>query len=100
MYDHAIQNQAVSLLQQPLIQAIFHKTNEASPVYFRLKNSIKTGSDTILIPCDVSDAEMLLSVAKHFCPGAVSKIRSVILASRTANSCGKQQHRALPIVPK
>lgn len=64
--------------------------NEASPLYFRLKNSITTKSDTILIPCDVSDAEMLLGVAKHFCPAAVAKIDSVILAFRAGKSASKQ----------
>lgn len=64
--------------------------NEASPLYFRLTNSITTKSDTILIPCDVSDAEMLLGVAKHFCPAAVAKIDSVILAFRGRESAGKQ----------
>jgi hypothetical protein len=65
---------------------ILKYANEASPVYFRLKNSITTENDTILIPCDVSDAEMLLGVAKHFCPGAVAKIDSVILAFRAGKS--------------
>lgn len=59
---------------------ILKYANEASPVYFRMKNSIATENDSILIPCDVSDAEMLLGVAKHFCPGAVAKINSVIVA--------------------
>lgn len=58
--------------------------NEASPVYLRLKNSINIAADTIAIPCDFAEAEMLLEVAKHFCPGAVSKIDSVIKAFRGA----------------
>jgi hypothetical protein len=65
---------------------ILKYANEASPVYFRLKNSISTESGTFLIPCEVSDAEMLLGVAKHFCPGAVSQIDSVILAFRAQKS--------------
>ena len=57
---------------------------ESCPVYLRLKNSIKIATDSILIPCDFSEAEMLLDVAKHFCPRAVSKIDYVIKASRVA----------------
>ena len=68
---------------------ILKYANEASPVYFRMKNSIATENDSILIPCDVSDAEMLLGVAKHFCPGAVAKINSVIVASRARTSSAK-----------
>lgn len=71
---------------------ILKYANEASPLYFRLKNSIATENDTILIPCDVSDAEMLLGVAKHFCPGAVAKIDSAILAFRA----GKPPRQHLP----
>ena len=61
---------------------IIRYANESSPVYLRLKNSIRIGADTIAIPCDVAEAEMLLDVAKHFCPPAVSKIDHVIKAFR------------------
>lgn len=63
---------------------ILRYAHEASPVYLRLKNSIRIAADTIAIPCDVAEAEMLLDVAKHFCPEAVSKIDYVIKAFRRA----------------
>ena len=63
---------------------ILRYANEASPVYFRLKNSIRNAAGTITIPCDLAEAEMLLDVAKHFCPGAVPKIDYVIKAFRRA----------------
>jgi hypothetical protein len=65
---------------------ILRYANAASPVYFRLKNSVTTESGTLIIPCDAADAEMLLGVAKHFCPGAVAKIESAIAASRSVVS--------------
>jgi hypothetical protein len=34
------------------------------------------------VPCDRSEAEMLLDVAKHFCPDAVSPIEAAIKAAR------------------
>jgi hypothetical protein len=55
--------------------------SEASPLYSRLMNSIKK-DDTIIVPCDPADAEMLLGVARHFCPAAVAKILSVMSTSR------------------
>jgi hypothetical protein len=59
---------------------ILRYSNEASPVYLRLKNSIRIAPGTITVPCDLAEAEMLLDVAKHFCPGAVPKIDFVIKA--------------------
>jgi hypothetical protein len=64
--------------------SLLKRASEASPVYFRLKNAVKTESDTILIPCDAGDAEMLLQVAKHFCPDAISPIEAAIKASQSA----------------
>lgn len=61
---------------------ILRYAKESSPVYLRLKNSIRIAADTIAIPCDFAEAQMLLDVAKHFCPGAVSKIDYVIKAYR------------------
>ena len=58
--------------------SLLKRASEASPVYFRLKNAVKTESNTILIPCDASEAETLLQVAKHFCPDAVSVIGAAI----------------------
>lgn len=58
--------------------SLLKRASEASPVYFRLKNAVKTESNTILIPCDHGEAEMLLQVAKHFCPDVVSAIEAAI----------------------
>jgi hypothetical protein len=62
--------------------SLLKRANEDSPVYFRLKNAVKTESDTILVPCSGVEAEMLLGVAKHFCPAAVSPIEAAIKAAR------------------
>jgi hypothetical protein len=62
--------------------ALLKRASETSPVYFRLQNAVKTESNTILIPCDGGDAEMLLQVAKHFCPDAVSPIEAAIKAGQ------------------
>lgn len=61
--------------------SLLKRASEASPVYFRLTNAVKTESDTILIPCDADDAKMLLQVAKHFCPDAISPIEAAIKAA-------------------
>jgi hypothetical protein len=58
--------------------SLLKRATETSPVYFRLKNAVKTESDTILVPCNCGEAEMLLEVAKHFCPDAVSTIEAAI----------------------
>ena len=58
--------------------SLLTRASEASPLYFRLKNAVKTESGTILVPCNGSEAEMLLQVAKHFCPDAVSSIEAAI----------------------
>jgi hypothetical protein len=63
---------------------ILKHANESSPVYSRLKNSLKIATDTFVIPCDISEAEMLLDVAKHFSPEAVPKINDAIRAFRGA----------------
>jgi hypothetical protein len=55
--------------------------HETSPLYARLKNSIKK-DDTIIVPCNLADVEMLLGVARHFCPAAVAKILAVMSTSR------------------
>ena len=61
---------------------ILKYANESSSVYSRLKNSIKIATDTFVIPCDVSEAEMLRDAAKQFSPGAVPKIDAAIKSSR------------------
>ena len=63
--------------------SLLKRASETSPVYFRLKNAVKTESDTILVPCDGDEAEMLLQVAKHFCPDAVSLIEAAIKAGQS-----------------
>jgi hypothetical protein len=62
--------------------SLLKRASEASPVYFRLKNAIKTEYRTIVIPCHAEEAEMLLQVAKHFCPDAVSSIDAAIKSSQ------------------
>ncbi|HSF57010.1 MAG TPA: hypothetical protein VLD83_02975 [Candidatus Binatia bacterium] len=62
--------------------SLLKRASESSPVYFRLKNAVKTESNTILVPCDDEEAEMLLQVAKHFCPDAISPIKAAIKAAR------------------
>jgi hypothetical protein len=63
--------------------SLLKRATETSPVYLRLKNAVKTESDTILIPCNGGEAEMLLQVAKHFCPDAVSPIEAAIKAAQS-----------------
>jgi hypothetical protein len=63
--------------------SLIKRASETSPLYFRLKNAVKTESNTILVPCDGGEAEMLLQVAKHFCPEAVSRIEAAIRAGQT-----------------
>ena len=58
--------------------SLLKRASEVSPVYSRLKNAVKTESDTILVPCNDGEAEMLLQVAKHFCPEAVPPIEAAI----------------------
>ncbi len=55
--------------------------NQSSPVYSRLKNSIKI-ADTFVIPCDVSEAEMLLDVAENCSPETASKINDALRSAR------------------
>ena len=58
---------------------ILKYANESSPVYSRLKNSIKI-ADTFVIPCDVSEAEMLLDAAERCSPETASKINDALRA--------------------
>lgn len=62
--------------------SLLKRASETSPVYFRLKNAVKTESDAILVPCSGEEADMLLQVAKHFCPAAVPIIQAAIKASQ------------------
>ena len=62
--------------------SLLKRASEASPVYFRLKNAVKTEPDKIVVPCRFDEAEMLLQVAKHFCPDAVNSIETAIKRSQ------------------
>ena len=59
-------------------EALLKRATEDSPLYSRLKNAVKTKAGTIAVLCDVDEAEMLLQVAKHFCPDAVPEIEKEI----------------------
>jgi hypothetical protein len=58
--------------------ALLKRASENSPLHFRLKNAVKTEANTILVPCGAGEADMLLDVAKHFCPDAVAVIEAAI----------------------
>jgi hypothetical protein len=62
--------------------SLLKRASESSPVYFRLKNAVKTEQGKIAIPCSFDEAEMLLRVAQHFCPAAVSSIDTAIKRSQ------------------
>ena len=57
------------LIELPIDQyeSLLKYGSEASPLYARLKNAVKTEANTIAILCDIDEAEMLRDVAKHFC---------------------------------
>jgi hypothetical protein len=66
-------------------EALLKRATEDSPLYSRLKNAAKTGAGTIEVLCDPDEAEMLLQVAKRFCPGAVPEIeKEISLAERVS----------------
>jgi hypothetical protein len=62
-------------------EALLKRATENSPLYFKLKNSVKT-QNTIAVLCDRDEAEMLLQVAQHFCPDAVPEIEKEIRLAR------------------
>lgn len=55
---------------------------ETSPLYPKLKNAVKTQSNTIAILCDLHEAEILRAVAKLCCPDAVAQIEKAIRAAQ------------------
>ena len=55
-------------------EALLKRASEGSPLYFRLKNAVKPQPNTVAVLCNLDEAEMLLQVAKHFCPDAVPEI--------------------------
>jgi hypothetical protein len=59
-------------------ESLLKRATEDSPLYFRLKNAVKTEANTIAVLCDLDEAKMLLQVAKHFCPDAVPQIEKAI----------------------
>jgi hypothetical protein len=66
-------------------ESLLKRATQNSPLYFRLKNAVKTEANTIAVLCDLDQAEMLLQVAKHFCPDAVPQIEKEIrLAERVS----------------
>jgi hypothetical protein len=76
------------LAMKPLIELSFEHYDallkgaaENSPLYSRLTNAIKT-KKTIVIPCELDEAEMLLHTAKSFCPDAVPEIEKAIRSAQ------------------
>jgi hypothetical protein len=63
-------------------ESLLKRANEASPVYFTLKNAVKIEANTVAVLCNVDEAAMLLGVAKHFCPDAVPQIEKAIRLAR------------------
>jgi hypothetical protein len=63
-------------------ESLLKRATEESPLYFRLKNAVKTQANTIAVLCDPDEAEMLLQVAKHFCPDALPQIEKAIRDAR------------------
>jgi hypothetical protein len=69
-------NPEVTLSVEPY-HSLLKRATEDSPLYVRLKNAVKM-ANTIIVRCDPDEAEMLLQVAKHFCPAAVPDIEQAI----------------------
>ena len=67
-------------------ESLLKCASDTSPLYSRLRNSVKTESNTIAVLCDQAGAEMLRKVAKHFCPDAVPKIEKAIRLTELPNS--------------
>jgi hypothetical protein len=70
-------------------ESLLKRATEDSPLYFRLKNAVKTQADTVTILCDRDEAEMLLQVAKHFCLHAVPQIEKAIRLAQFPGYLGK-----------
>jgi hypothetical protein len=58
-------------------ESLLKRATEDSPLYLRLKNAVKM-ANTVVILCDLEQAEMLLQVATDFCPDAVPQIQRAI----------------------
>ena len=59
-------------------ESLLKRASQESPLYFRLNNAVKPQPNTVAVLCDLDEAEMLLQVAKHFCPDAVPEIEKEI----------------------
>jgi hypothetical protein len=59
-------------------ESLLKYASDTSPLYSRLKNSVKSEANTIAVLCDQDRAEMLQKVAKHSCPEAVPQIEKAI----------------------
>jgi hypothetical protein len=59
-------------------ESLLKRASQESPLYFRLKNAVKPQPNTVAVLCNLDEAEMLLQVAKHFCPDAVPEIEKEI----------------------
>jgi hypothetical protein len=51
-------------------ETLLKRNSDNSLLYSRLKNAIKPQPNTVVVLCDLDEAEMLLQVARHFCPDA------------------------------
>ena len=67
-------------------ESLLKYAGETSPLYLRLKNAVKTEANTIVILCDLDQAQMLRGVAKHFCPDALPQIEKSITLAALPNS--------------
>jgi hypothetical protein len=63
-------------------ESLLKYASDTSPLYVRLKNAVKTESNTIAMLCDLDGAEKLRKVARHFCPDALPEIEKAIRAAR------------------
>jgi hypothetical protein len=70
-------------------ESLLKYASDTSPLYLRLKNAVKTESNTIAMLCDLDGAEMLCKVAKHFCPDAVPQIEEAIREELKFQHSGK-----------
>ena len=59
-------------------EALLKRASQESPRYLRLKNAVKPQPNTVAVLCNLDEAEMLLQVAKHFCPDAIPVIEKEI----------------------
>jgi hypothetical protein len=64
-------------------ESLLKGATEASPVYFRMKNAVKM-ANTIIVRCDLDEAEMFLQVAKQFCPDVVPQIENEMRVARSS----------------